>query len=106
MIQLKSLTPPRQRLIRLMQQLNFGQIRNLQLQRGEPILGPRLTTVEDVKLDGQKGPRPEHNLSDFILKDQHLELFKEFDRLGSGNLDELTVRHGLPVRLLITRSVA
>lgn len=106
MIQLKSLTPPRQRLIRMMQQLNFGQIRNLQLLRGEPVLGPPLTTVEDVKLDGQKGPRPEHTLSDFILKDQHLELFKEFDRIGTGYLDELTVRHGLPCRLLISRSIA
>lgn len=97
------LSVSRQKLVLLMSQLNFGHIRNLEILQGEPVLGPTVVTVEDVKLDGQRVTRTEVNLTDFALKEQHLILFQEMDRVGSGHLEELTIRHGLPCRFLLAR---
>ena len=103
MSQFRSLTPARQQLVRLMQKLHFGMLRNLRICSGQPDLDSTLEIVEDVKLDGQRGPRPEHALDDFQLKDQVLEFLHELDRLGTGTVTEVAVRHGQPCRLLITR---
>lgn len=99
------LTPARQRLLLSMQQLNFGKILNLRLIKGEPRFDRSLLLIEDVKLDGQRGPRPEVQLHDFGLKAQHLELFMQLDRIGTGTIDEIAIRNGLPARLLLTRTV-
>lgn len=99
----RHLSASRQSLVRLMQQLNFGQVRNLEIRQGDPVLGPSVVTVEDIKLDGQREPRTEMNLTDFALKEQHLILFQEMDRIGTGHLEELFIRHGLPCRFLLAR---
>lgn len=102
----KQLSRPRQRLLELMQELNFGFIRNLQVLRGEPQIVTSLQLIEDVKLDGQRVPRSELNLADFVLKDQHIEFFNELNRIGTGTVAELAVRHGLPCRLMVSRQIS
>lgn len=102
----QNLTPARKKLVKLMTQLNFGMLRNLRIYQGQPDLGPELEVVEDVKLDGQRGPRPEHVLDNYQLKEQVLEFFSELDRIGTGTVMEVAIRHGLPCRLLVARSDA
>ena len=54
-----SLSPARRRLLRLMQQLNFGRIEQLTIRRGEPVLEPMPRLVVEYKFAGENGPRPE-----------------------------------------------
>jgi len=100
------LSPERRKLLVMMSSLNFGFIYGLELQDGEPRFGPGLKVIADVKLDGQRGPRPEQDLDDFFLKDQHINFFEELDRIGSGSINEISIRHGIPCRLLVNHQGA
>src|SRR5882724_822760 len=100
------LSPERRKLLVMMSSLNFGFIYGLELQDGEPRFGPGLKVIADVKLDGQREPRPEQYLADFHLKDQHIMFFEELDRIGSGLINEISIRHGIPCRLLVNQQVA
>jgi len=79
-----------------MQELGFGRMEHLILLKGEPIvdLPPRI--IVDRRLTGPNQHRPEVNLVDFLLKEQVIMLFEEFDRIGSAIIAELEVRDGLP----------
>jgi len=92
-----SLSAPRQRLVEIMQRLNFGRIERLEVRNGEPSLDqapPRI--VLEVKLAGENGPRPGNGAPDFILKTQLVDLFAHFDRLKNARIDVLSIKHGLP----------
>lgn len=91
-----SLSPTRRRLLRLMQQLNFGRIEGLSIRRGEPVFDPMPKIVVEHKFAAENGPRPEASRSDFALKHQHLDLFRLFDRLGDQDFTMLRVLHGTP----------
>jgi len=91
-----SLSPARRKLLRLMQQLNFGRIEQLTIRRGEPVLEPMPRIVVEYKFAGENGPRPEAARSDFALKNQHLDLFRLFDRLQDQEFAMLRVLHGAP----------
>jgi hypothetical protein len=87
-----------------MQALNFGRVENLAVRNGQPVLDPMPRVVEEIKFGGDNGPRPEHDRADFQLKAQVVELFHQLDRLGSGSVEVLEVKHGLPFRMLIART--
>ena len=53
-----SLSPPRRRLIELMQQINFGRIESLLVRNGEPAFDPAPVVIREVKFGGDNGPRP------------------------------------------------
>ncbi len=89
-------------LIELMQSINFGRIEKLPLRNGEPVLSPRPTVVREHKFGGDNGPRPELGTSDFLLKQQVVELFKFLDEHQSGTIDMLEIKHGLPFRVIVT----
>ena len=91
-----SLSPARRRLLRLMQQLNFGRIEGLCIRGGEPVLEPMPRVVVEYKFAGENGPRPEAARSDFALKQQYLDLFRLFDRLQDGEFAMMRVLHGTP----------
>jgi hypothetical protein len=95
-----SLSPPRCRLLSQMQQLNFGRIENLSIVDSEPTLSPCSVFVREHKFGGDNGARPELDLSDFLLKQQVVELFECFDKLQNGAIDVLEVKHGLPFRMI------
>jgi hypothetical protein len=90
------LSPRRARFVELMQDLNFGRIEHLTIVDGEPVFDPPPTVTEDLKFGGEHGPRPESNIGDFALKVQVVELFFQFDRLGTAGIDVIVVKHGLP----------
>ena len=56
---LSDLSPARQALVRLCQDVNFGQILDLLVANAEPIWDPGPTILSEVRLDIEETPRPE-----------------------------------------------
>ena len=96
------LSGPRQRLVEIMQKLNFGRIENLAVRAGEPAFDPAPKIVRDIKLGGgENGPRAELARDDFVLKNQVVEMFDHLSRLDDGSVAVIHVAHGLPCRLTV-----
>ena len=95
----QSLTPAKKRLLALMQELNFGRIEQLTFINGDPVFDPPPRVVRQIKFGGENGPRREKAMSDFNLKSEMIELFDELIRLGSGTVECLEIKHGLPFRM-------
>jgi hypothetical protein len=95
-----ALSGPRRRLLETMQQLNFGRIENLAVHAGEPAFDPAPKIVQDIKIGGENGPRPELAQDDFVLKSQVAELFTHLSHLSDIAV-VIEVRHGLPFRLIV-----
>jgi hypothetical protein len=91
-----SLSPQRQRLVELMQKINFGRITNLMVQRGEPQITSTTFIEREVKFGGQNGPRPEYQAADFTLKQELVDLFDQMSTIGNFTIRQLEVKHGLP----------
>jgi hypothetical protein len=103
----KGLLPPAgQRLVELMQRLHFGQILDLHIRAGQPVLNPLPRLVRDRKLGSEPTPRPASAREDFLLKEQVVELFAYFEHIGDGVIDLIEVKHGLPFRLQHTEPPA
>lgn len=99
-----TLPEPHQRLIELMQRINHGRIEGLAIRRGAPAFNPPPRVVQDIKLGGENGPRPELQRDDFALRSQVTELFEHLARLGDGVVTVLEVKHGLPFKLVIEQT--
>jgi hypothetical protein len=62
--------------------------------------------VREHKFGGENGPRPELATTNFLLKQQVVELFAFFDQLQDGEIDVLEIKHGLPFRMIVTEASA
>ena len=100
-----SLSAPRRRLLETMQRLNFGRIEDLEIRGGDPVFTPAPRLVQDIKLGGDNGPRPELANADFVLKSQVGEFFDHLSRLGDGSVESIEVKHGLPFKLVVEMAV-
>ena len=96
-----SLSAPRRRLLETMQRLNFGRVEDLGIRNGEPMFSPAPRIIQDIKLGGENGPRPELGAADFVLKTQVTEFFDHLTRVGDGSVETIEVKHGLPFKLVI-----
>ena len=101
-----NLTPNSQRLIELMQDINFGRITNLSVRNGEPELTPESVIEREIKLCGQNGPRSEIEHDDFVLKHEVVALFDQLTRIGNGTIRELSIKAGLPFLMRIVQRAA
>ena len=99
-----SLPEPRRRLVELMQSVNFGRIENLPVRGGQPVLDPPPRVVREIKIGGDNGPRAELGTSNFLLKEQVVELLRCLSEIGDGRIDVLEVKHGLPFRLVLAEA--
>lgn len=90
------LSAPQQRLVRLMQRVNFGRLENLVIRGGQPDFDPPPRVVCEIKFAGENGPRPEEQATDFTLKEQLIDLLAHLDQLKNASVEVLTVKHGLP----------
>jgi hypothetical protein len=98
----RTLSPSRRQLLELMQRLNFGKIENLQVRDREPVLEPLPRITQEIKFAAaENGPRPELASGNFLLKAQVVELFEQLDRLGTGTIEMIEVKHGLPFRMFV-----
>jgi len=105
-VALASLPPAGERLVRLMQELNFGQVWGLVVRDGEPVFDPPPRVVREVKFGGENGPRPETAKGDFALKAQVRELLAQLESLGDGIVECIEVKHGLPFRMTVEEDAA
>ena len=106
MIRKKSdLQPGQKWLVETMQAINFGTISGLLVVGGEPTADPPPRLVRELRLPGENGPRPETRMSDFELREQIVELLREIERLGTGTIDLIEVRHGVPFRVFLETQV-
>jgi hypothetical protein len=101
-----ALSPARQRLVELMQLINFGRLEGLAVRNGSPVFDPPPRLIREVKFGADNGPRPERDAGDFLLKAQVVELVHQLDRLGDGTIEVLEIKHGLPFRMLVAETVA
>jgi hypothetical protein len=99
-----SLSPARQRLVRLMQSINFGRIERMLVRAGEPVFDHAPRVVRTVKLAADNGPRAECALKDFLAKRELVEFFEQLDRIDGGIIPCIEIRHGLPLLMEIEES--
>ena len=100
------LSEGRRRLIELMQRLNFGAIEGLAVSSGEPVLDPAPRVVRELKFGGENNARMESTLEDFALKSQVSELLAMLDHIGTGVIERIEIKHGLPFRMFVTEPEA
>jgi hypothetical protein len=101
-----SLSAPRQQLLRLMQELQFGTIEILIIVGAEPTFAPPPKIIREIKLGSDVAAWPIVNGGDFSLKREVTDLFAQFDAFSEETAVTIEVRHGLPVRLIVGRGIA
>ena len=99
-----SLSAPRRRLLETMQRLNFGRIEGLAIRNGEPVFQPAPRIIQDIKIGGENGPRPELTIEDFALKSSVIELFDHLARIGDGTLESIEIKYGMPFKLVVEQA--
>jgi hypothetical protein len=102
---LSDLTPSRQALVRLFQEIDYGEIRGLEIRDSDPLLGSPPVVLFDVKLDADEGNRQEADLPDFALRDEVRRLMARFDDLKNGTIERIEIRSGIPRRVIIERRI-
>ena len=100
-----ALSPPRLQLVRLMQTLRYGRIRNLRVCNQEPDFAGHLDIVETVKMNGRNGAHPLLDAVDYALKREVIDLFARLDELQEGLIEKLEVKDGIPFSMEIRRTV-
>ena len=91
------LSAPRRKLVRTMQDVNFGRITTIAVCEHEPHFDAARHCQKSSKQGGDNGARPEASLSDFILKRPVVDLLGFFDALRDMKITTLTVQDGLPI---------
>ena len=105
-LRFSQLSASRQVLVRLCQNINFGQIQDLHVRNSELVWDPAPTVLSEIKLDTEEAPRPENELSDFKLSAQIQRLMRRLDQLRDGRIERIEVREGIPRRLVLTSRLA
>lgn len=103
MLKLSDLPASRQRLVRLCQWINYGQLVGLVIYERQPVFDPEPAVLIDVKLDGDGMARAEAGLPDFVLSQEVRRLLNLIDELENGKIERLEVRAGLPRRAVVQR---
>lgn len=86
-------------LLRIMQENPFSRIEHLAVVNGQPQFEQTTKVIAEHKFGANDGPRREAELTDFVLKKEHIELFRQFEDIGSGVILALEVRGGMPFRM-------
>src|SRR5690349_15095790 len=90
------LSASRQALVRLCQDVNFGQILDLLVRNAEPTWDPGPTVLSEVRLDIEETPRPEGILPDFRLSSEIRRLMRLLDQIKDGRIAKIEIRAGIP----------
>jgi hypothetical protein len=103
-VRITSLSQPRQRLVRIMQELGFGRIEQLNVRKGQPDFGRPPRLVQEIRLGGEPECGSGSTNDAFELKNAVLALLHHLERIGDGMVEVIEVRYGLPARLIVTRT--
>ncbi len=96
-----ALTPARRCLVELMQEINYGRIKGLEVRNCEPVLDPPPRVVRQIVFGKDNGPHTARKQNGFALKKSVAELFEFFDRERWFLILELVIDNGLPVRMKV-----
>ena len=96
-----SLTPDRRKLVRLMQEIDFGKVHHLLVRQGQPVFEPPPRIVREIKLHGASDVPARRATRGFALKAPLVNLFQYLDEVCNGTVLAIEVRHGLPFRLAL-----
>ena len=99
-VRFAQLSGPRQTLVPLCQDVNYGFIQELSVRDSDPVFNPPPLVLLDVKLDSDNGPRPEADLADFELRHEFCRLMIQLDELINARIERIEVRAGIPRRVL------
>jgi hypothetical protein len=98
------LNEARQHLVRLMQRIRYGRIRNLRVEYGDPVWDQPPEIVRDLMVGKTEEPiRPVSE--NFALKQKVVELFELFDERQAIEIEQIEVQDGLPFRITIRENV-
>jgi len=95
------LQPQERALVDAMRRLQFGRVEALRIERGELVLDPWPTMVENVKFATKESTGHQTSPHEFKLKRQVVELFEYVRAVEAGEIHCLEVRHGLPFSMEI-----
>jgi len=85
-----------QRLLELMQRINFGRIM-FWVRAGQPDFTRPFRTVRTVKpAGGENGPRPEAHRADFEVRKEVASLIEQVAKAADGAQVTVEVKYGLP----------
>lgn len=93
-----TLTPAKQRLIELMQEIRYGRIERLEVLDWEPVLDPPPRVVRQIVFGKENGSHTARNQDGFALKKSVAELLDVLDRERSLSIQELVINDGLAAR--------
>ena len=96
-----SLSPGCRRLLDLLRQVDFGFIDNLTVANGQPVLDPPPRFVRVIKLKDGARARTKRDVSDFVLKEQIIQLLACMQEIGDGTINRIEVQDGLPFKVVI-----
>jgi len=102
----QTLSAPRRRLVETMQEINYGEIYDLIVREGDPVLNPPPRITRVIKIGGDNSARPELGMRDFTLRREVTEFFTHLERLGNGVVQEIEVQRGLPFKVRIEGGIA
>ena len=105
-LKFSQLSQPRRALVRLCQRMNFGQIRTLHVQDGDPVFDPRPAVLVEARLDADEASRPEAELPDFALPAELCRLLARLDEINNGLIERVEVRGGIPRRVVFESKLA
>jgi hypothetical protein len=100
MVRLNDLPPGRRWLVEAMRKMVYGTIEDIVLIDGEPMLDPLPKVLRSKRL-GAKNSSVRECAGNYLLKQQVLEIFEEFDQIGSGIVARIDVRDGLPYKIAL-----
>lgn len=96
-------TKAEQEIIRLIRETQFGSITNIRLTDGQPIIDKNTEVSVEYKLSGIDASREALSEEDYLRKPQVRTMFERFRTIGSGSIECLDVRDGLPFKMTVTR---
>jgi len=103
---LGALEPEHQRLVNLMQAVNYGRIQGVPIRSGRIVLDPPPRILRDFKPGGDNGRRPESRLGDFALKKEVAELLNFIAGLDNATIHNIEISEGLPRKWTVEEDVS
>jgi hypothetical protein len=95
-VPITSLTTSRQKLLRTIRQMGFGEIRHLRVRNGEPSFEPPVAIVTHYRITKNRQIETDQSQCYFTLCGEQSELLHRLDEIGDGEIERITVIDGLP----------
>jgi hypothetical protein len=102
----RALSPERRRLVELMQEIDHGRIKCLEIHAGEPVFSPKVLVEQHIRFGKPNAPNNAQSKTDFVLRKEAVQLFEFFDTKWTFTIRSLEVQNGLPMGITTVRPYA